>query len=315
FAPGRRRRSRCPGPAPYGRLSASPYWRRRGAGLAACQGPGSRARPHEGFEGRDSGGPSGGGGSPGEDRRSGPYRHSRSRPRAANCQGGGARGDSRSPAAHQPGVAGYRRRSEKDGRSSTGATGKLRACCTSLPSPLERSEGRLEPTRRCSCPQKEPSLDWSIFDLPLTDPRHPFHVHHMEMALEEAAAADDADEVAVGAVIVSLEKGVIARAHNQREQLRDPTAHAEMIAITQAAQALGSWRLEQCVLYVTLEPCPMCAGAVVLARLPLLVYGTTDPKAGACHTLYQITADPRLSLPAHAVRGVLAGPCAPLVMS
>src|SRR5262249_44753258 len=122
-------------------------------------------------------------------------------------------------------------------------------------------------------------------------------------------AADDADEVPVGAVIVSLEKGVIARAHNQREQLRDPTAHAEMIAITQAAQALGSWRLEQCVLYVTLEPCPMCAGAVVLARLPLLVYGATDPKAGACDTLYRIPNDPRLNHRAQVVSGVLAERC------
>ena len=134
--------------------------------------------------------------------------------------------------------------------------------------------------------------DWSPFDLPLSDPRHPFHVHHMEMALQEAEAAAAADEVPVGAVIVSLKQGVIARAHNQRETLHDPTAHAEMIAITQAAQALHSWRLEDCVLYVTLEPCPMCAGAIVLARLPLVVYGCTDPKAGACDTLYRITADP-----------------------
>src|SRR5207237_4925757 len=123
-------------------------------------------------------------------------------------------------------------------------------------------------TRRLNDPN---SLDWSPFDLPLSDPRHPFHVHHMEMALQEAAAAAAADEVPIGAVIVSLERGVIARAHNQRETLKDPTAHAEMIAITQAAQALDSWRLEQCVLYVTLEPCPMCAGAIVLARLPLVV--------------------------------------------
>src|SRR6202140_2753553 len=117
----------------------------------------------------------------------------------------------------------------------------------------------------------------------------------MEMALEEAAVAAAEDEVPVGAVIVSFEQGVIGRAHNQREQLHDPTAHAEMIAITQAAQALRSWRLEKCALYVTLEPCPMCAGAIVLARLPLVVYGTTDPKAGACATLYQITSDPRLN--------------------
>jgi tRNA(adenine34) deaminase len=153
-------------------------------------------------------------------------------------------------------------------------------------------------------------LDWSPFDLPLSDPRHPFHLTHMEMALEEAAIAADEGEVPVGAVIVSLERGVIGRAHNQREALKDPTAHAEMIAITQAAQALGSWRLENAVMYVTLEPCPMCAGAIVLARLPMLVYGTTDPKAGACHTLYQIPSDARLNHRSQVVAGVLGGRCA-----
>jgi tRNA(adenine34) deaminase len=132
----------------------------------------------------------------------------------------------------------------------------------------------------------------------------------MEMALDEAAAAADVDEVPIGAVIVSLEQGVIARAHNQRETLKDPTAHAEMIAITQAAQALRSWRLENCILYVTLEPCPMCAGAIVLARLPLVVYGAADPKAGACDTLYRIASDPRLNHRAQVIGGVLAERCA-----
>src|SRR5215469_1238990 len=150
---------------------------------------------------------------------------------------------------------------------------------------------------------------WSPFDLPLSDPRHPFHVQHMEMALEEAAAAAAEDEVPIGALIVSLQRGVIARAHNQREQLLDPTAHAEMIAITQAAAALRSWRLENCVLYVTLEPCPMCAGAIVQARIPFVVYGAADPKAGACDTLYRITTDPRLNHRCQVVRGVLADRC------
>ena len=153
-------------------------------------------------------------------------------------------------------------------------------------------------------------MDFSAFELPLTDPRHPFHQHHMEMALEEAAAAAAEDEVPVGAVIVSFERGVIGRAHNQREQLRDPTAHAEMIAITQAAQALGTWRLEGCALYVTLEPCPMCAGAAVQARLPLVVYGCADLKAGACDSLYRITSDPRLNHRAQVVAGVLGDRCA-----
>jgi tRNA(adenine34) deaminase len=154
-----------------------------------------------------------------------------------------------------------------------------------------------------------------MFDLmPFTDPANPFHLLHMEMALDEAGVAEAKDEVPVGAVIVSLERGqVIARAHNQREQLQDPTAHAEMVAITQAAAALGSWRLEKCLLYVTLEPCPMCAGAIVQARLPVVVYGCTDPKAGACHTLYQITADPRLNHRCQVVGGVLADRCAGLL--
>jgi tRNA(adenine34) deaminase len=151
-----------------------------------------------------------------------------------------------------------------------------------------------------------------MFDLlPFTDPTNPFHLLHMEMALDEAAVAAAEDEVPVGAVIVSLDRGqVIARAHNQREQLQDPTAHAEMIALTQAAAALGSWRLEKCLLYVTLEPCPMCAGAIVQARLPVVVYGCTDPKAGACHTLYQITSDPRLNHRCQVVGGVMADRCA-----
>jgi tRNA(adenine34) deaminase len=153
-------------------------------------------------------------------------------------------------------------------------------------------------------------VDWSPFDLPLSDPRHPFHLEHMAMALAEAEAAAREDEVPVGAVIVSFRQGVIARAHNQREQLHDPTAHAEMIAITQAASALQTWRLDDCVLYVTLEPCPMCAGAIVQARLPFVVYGCADPKAGACHTLYQITADPRLNHRAQVIGSVMAEECA-----
>jgi tRNA(adenine34) deaminase len=153
-------------------------------------------------------------------------------------------------------------------------------------------------------------LDLDSIDLLLSDPRHPFHLWHMELALEEAALAAAEEEVPVGAVIVSRDRGVIAQAHNQREQLIDPTAHAEMIAITQAALALRSWRLENCILYCTLEPCPMCAGAIVQARVPLVVYGCTDPKAGACHTLYSITADPRLNHRCQVVAGVLAERCA-----
>ncbi|MCS7022490.1 MAG: tRNA adenosine(34) deaminase TadA [Gemmataceae bacterium] len=139
---------------------------------------------------------------------------------------------------------------------------------------------------------------------------HPFHVYHMELCLAEAAAAAAEDEVPVGAVIIHPERGVIASAHNQRERLQDPTAHAEMIALTQAANALKSWRLEQCILYVTLEPCVMCAGAAVNARLGMIVYGADDPKAGACRSLYQIPDDKRLPHRLAVVGGVLAEQCA-----
>ena len=134
------------------------------------------------------------------------------------------------------------------------------------------------------------------------------HEHFMRMALHEAQAALEEDEVPVGAVIVH-DGRVIASAHNQREQLRDPTAHAEMIAITQAAEGLQSWRLEGCTLYVTLEPCPMCAGAILQARIPVVVYGAADPKGGAVHTLYQLLSDPRLNHRVQTVPGVLLDPC------
>jgi tRNA(adenine34) deaminase len=135
------------------------------------------------------------------------------------------------------------------------------------------------------------------------------HDYYMQLALEEARQAMAEEEVPVGAVIVRGEE-VVARAHNQREQLSDPTAHAEMIAITQAAAACGSWRLEGCALYVTLEPCPMCAGAILQARIPLVVYGAADPKAGAVRTLYRLLDDPRLNHRCLIVPGVLAEPCA-----
>ncbi len=134
------------------------------------------------------------------------------------------------------------------------------------------------------------------------------HETYMRMALRQAEAALSEQEVPVGAVIVCEER-VIAAAHNQREQLRDPTAHAEMIAITQAAEAVGGWRLDQCRLYVTLEPCPMCAGAILQARIPLVVFGASDPKAGAVHSLFHLLEDARLNHRAEVVAGVLAQPC------
>ena len=130
----------------------------------------------------------------------------------------------------------------------------------------------------------------------------------MDMALREAAAARDADEVPIGCCIVH-DGRVIARAHNQRETLHDPTAHAEMIAITQAAEALGDWRLLETTLYVTLEPCPMCAGAIVLARIPRVVFGVRDPKAGAVRTLYQLLEDDRLNHRVVVAEGVRAAEC------
>jgi tRNA(adenine34) deaminase len=130
----------------------------------------------------------------------------------------------------------------------------------------------------------------------------------MRMALQEAEAAFAENEVPVGAVIVH-QGHLIAAAHNQREQLHDPTAHAEMIAITQAAEAIGSWRLDDCALYVTLEPCPMCAGAILQARIPLVIYGALDPKAGAVDTLYQLLRDPRLNHRCQTVAQVLAAEC------
>ena len=134
----------------------------------------------------------------------------------------------------------------------------------------------------------------------------------MRLALREAEQAFAENEVPVGAVIVR-DNQVIAAAHNQREQLKDPTAHAEMIAITQAAATVGDWRLERCTLYVTLEPCPMCAGAILQARIPLVVYGATDPKAGAVDTLFHLLQDARLNHRANVTAGVLAQPCAEIL--
>jgi len=134
------------------------------------------------------------------------------------------------------------------------------------------------------------------------------HDYWMELALKEAEVSLRRNEVPVGALIVH-EGLVIAKGSNQTEMLQDPTAHAEMIAITAAAAHLANRRLENCTMYVTLEPCPMCAGAVVLARLPLLVFGAYDPKAGACSTLYTITNDTRLNHRVHTIGGVLEEKC------
>jgi tRNA(adenine34) deaminase len=134
------------------------------------------------------------------------------------------------------------------------------------------------------------------------------HNHYMRQALAEARQALLEEEVPIGAVIVRGEQ-VIAAAHNQREQLKDPTAHAEMIAITQAAAAVGGWRLEECTLYVTLEPCIMCSGAILQSRIPLVVFGATDPKAGAVDSLFHLLSDPRLNHRCQVIPGVMAPEC------
>lgn len=116
----------------------------------------------------------------------------------------------------------------------------------------------------------------------------------MRAALDEARAAEETGDVPVGAVVVR-DGRIIGRGRNQRELLADPTAHAEMLALTAAAAHVGHWRLDDCTIYVTLEPCPMCAGALVQARIRRLVFGVADPKAGACESLYTIVSDPRLN--------------------
>jgi tRNA(adenine34) deaminase len=140
------------------------------------------------------------------------------------------------------------------------------------------------------------------------------HETYMRMAVRQAEEARREGEVPVGAIIVQGER-VIAAAYNQREQLHDPTAHAEMIAITQSAEALNDWRLEGCRLYVTLEPCPMCAGAILQARIPLVIYGATDPKAGAVNTPYHLLDDPRLNHRAQVIPGILAEQCGQILTS
>ena len=136
--------------------------------------------------------------------------------------------------------------------------------------------------------------------------------HWMHAAIEEAQRALDHDDVPIGAVVVR-EGVVIGAGHNERERRQDPTAHAEAIALRAAAAALGSWRVLDATLYVTLEPCAMCAGAIVLARVPRVVYGCTDPKAGAAGSVLDVLGEPRLNHRPHVEGGVLAAECAALL--
>ena len=136
----------------------------------------------------------------------------------------------------------------------------------------------------------------------------------MDVALDEAHAAIAHDDVPIGAVVARLDDGaVVARRHNERERLCDPSAHAEVLALRDAAAALGTWRLDGCALVVTLEPCPMCAGAAVAGRVGLVAFGATDSKAGALGSLYQLGSDPRLNHEFPVINGVRSDECGALL--
>jgi tRNA(adenine34) deaminase len=138
------------------------------------------------------------------------------------------------------------------------------------------------------------------------------NTRYMRYAIREAQRALEEGEVPVGCVIIH-EGQIIAKGYNQREILQDPTAHAEVLAITAAANALGSWRLEHTKLFVTLEPCPMCAGAIILARIPEVYFGAADPKAGVCGTLMNLLEDPRFNHRPKVTPGLLAEECGALL--
>ena len=144
------------------------------------------------------------------------------------------------------------------------------------------------------------------------------HVRYMQMAIRQAVDAMEEEEVPTGCVIVRRPPGggparVIGQAHNQVETLKDPTAHAEILAITQAAAALGDWRLTDTVLYVTKEPCAMCAGAIVLARIPLVVFGAPDPKRGGAVSVFNILNHPQLNHRCEVIQGVMESDCRTLL--
>jgi len=146
----------------------------------------------------------------------------------------------------------------------------------------------------------------------MTDRFFPTDEDFMRLALREAERALEHDDVPVGAVLVRNGE-VMGAGHNERELRQDPSAHAEMLALREGAARLGSWRLLDCVLYVTLEPCAMCAGAIVLGRVPRVVYGTADPKAGAAGSVLDILAEPRLNHRPAVDGGLLATECADLL--
>ena len=138
------------------------------------------------------------------------------------------------------------------------------------------------------------------------------HTLFMRQAIEEANKAKSIGEVPIGAIIVKNGK-IIARAHNLREKIQLSNAHAEMLAITSANEVLGSWRLEECTMYVTLEPCPMCAGAIVQSRIPTVVYGAKDPKGGCCGTIYNLLEEQRFNHQCEVISGILEEECGQLL--
>jgi tRNA(adenine34) deaminase len=137
--------------------------------------------------------------------------------------------------------------------------------------------------------------------------------HYMRLALAEAGAAAEVGDVPVGAIVVDAAGDVVGHGRNRREIDDDPTAHAEVVALREAARRAGTWRLHGCILYATLEPCPMCAGALVNARIARAVYGCDDPKAGALQTLYAIGTDTRLNHRFEVTPGILAAECGKLL--
>jgi len=139
-----------------------------------------------------------------------------------------------------------------------------------------------------------------------------FEEKFMRAAIEQAKLAAEKDEVPVGAVVVKDGK-IIARAHNMREASKDPTAHAEILALQKAAKKLGGWRLTDCELFVTLEPCPMCSGAAINSRLGKIIFGAFDAKAGCCSTLYQLCSDARFNHQVQIIGGILEKDCALLL--
>jgi len=146
----------------------------------------------------------------------------------------------------------------------------------------------------------------------MATPFFPRDEYFMRLALREAEAAQDHGDVPIGAVVVH-DGEIVGAGHNERELRQDPTAHAEVLALREASRALGTWRVLDSVLYVTLEPCAMCAGAIVLARVPRVVFGTVDPKAGAAGSVLDILAEPRLNHRPVVAGGLLAAECAALL--